>query len=240
METEEINENKKKVNTKTYEAINAKCLDFTFDKHGRFHSNFTRLKREIRESCLRVKYKGIVENTFEIDIKNSQPMFLLLLLRDNLIDLDFEEYQDYKKECHTGDIYKRLMKTYTYFHKGEKITRREAKDFFYQYLFGEATKKNGNLKNSRKYFKRMFPSIDRWMAYYKRENGHKAVAHNLQRLESNLIYNNIIKEIKQIDSSIPIITVHDSLIVPESCRKLVEDVFYKHVNNIFEDVLEEI
>jgi len=231
LEEEKINENKRKVNTQTYEAINERCLDFTFDKHGRFHSNYTRLKKEIRSTCLIVKYNGSKEGTFEIDVKNSQPMLLLLLLKNNLTELNMEEYDTYKDHCKTGIVYDMMIRMYEMSHKGKTINRKEAKEMFYHYLFG--TSKNAE---SRKMFKRMYPSIDRWLHKYKIEHGYKSVARNLQRLESDLIYNNIINEIKLIDPNIPIITVHDSLIVPESKADLCSNIFNKHVDQIFENL----
>lgn len=233
-ENDHINKIKKDINTYMCEMINIENFDFTFDKHGRFHTNYTRLRTEIRQKALRVSYNNKLEDVVEIDIKNSQPMFLLLLLRDNLTDgvLKIKDFLDYKKECYTGDIYKRLIKMYSFCYPNKTLNRKEAKKIFYKYLFGPV--KNNDV---RKMFKMMFPSIDKWLTLYKKEKGYKTVSHALQRLESDLIYNDIIKEIKSI-KNVPIITIHDSLIVPKSEKDLVEEVFYKHVNKIFLDVYE--
>lgn len=234
LETGKINLNKHKINTNTYESINARCLDYTFDPHGRFHSNFTRLRKEIRTTCLRVVYKGQIEETVELDIKNSQPMFLLLLLRDYLSELDLKEFNKYKDWCESGTVYDQIMRMYELSFSGETIKRKTAKEYLYQVLFGPAD----NKKIAGKMFKMMLPSISNWISKYKIQSGnYKIVAHQLQRLESDLIYNKIIKEIKEVDKSIPIITVHDSIIIPKSCLKIVDPIFEKHVNEVFSETL---
>ena len=61
---------------------------------------------------------------------------------------------------------------------------------------------------------------------YKKEFGsHKVLAHELQRAESNLVYNKIIKKIMLIFPDVKIVTVHDSIIFPKIWRNEIEQIF---------------
>ena len=54
-------------------------LFFTFDPHGRFHSSFTNLKKEIRNQYLTIDGQKLSC----LDIKTSQPFFLVQIMKEN-------------------------------------------------------------------------------------------------------------------------------------------------------------
>ena len=65
------------VNLTACTKIYNKDIYYSFDNYGRFHTNFTVLKKEIRN-----KYLKFGENNIkEIDIINSQPFFLYILMK---------------------------------------------------------------------------------------------------------------------------------------------------------------
>ena len=96
------------------------------------------------------------------------------------------------------------------------------KEMTYKVLFGH----NRVNSKSDKIFSSIFPTIHHFIKLYKKEwSNHKILAHDLQRAESNLIYNKIIKKIMLLNPEIKIITVHDSLVFPKKYRDIVQSIF---------------
>lgn len=204
-------------NKYSVESINQKHIFFHFDPYGRMHTNFTILKSFIRKNCLTIDG----EETSEIDIKNSQPLFLTKLIEDSGTKWVLpDELQLFKELTLSGKYYNYLMDN-----TGEK-SRDVAKEMTYKVLFG----RNGTNSRADKNFSRLFPSIHNFIKIYKKENGnYKILAYDLQRAESNLIFNKIVKTIMSVNPDIKIITVHDSLIVARS--------HFNEVNSIFQTKL---
>jgi hypothetical protein len=206
-------------NIYSVESINDKHIFYHFDDYGRLHTNFTILKSFIRKNCLTID--GM--QTCELDIKNSQPLFLCKLIQDSQTAwVSKDEFEFFKGLVTTGNFYQYLMQI-----SGEK-DRNLVKEMTYKVLFGH----NKSNSKSDKIFQNIFPTIYNFIKLYKKEFGnHKVLAHELQRQESNLIYNRIIKKIMLIYPDIKIITVHDSLIFPSKWRKEVSDIFTLELEN---------
>ena len=187
-------------NIYSVESINDKHIFYHFDDYGRLHTNFTILKSFIRKNCLTID--GM--QTCELDIKNSQPLFLCKLIQDSQTAwVSKDEFEFFKGLVTTGNFYQYLMQI-----SGEK-DRNLVKEMTYKVLFGH----NKSNSKSDKIFQNIFPTIYNFIKLYKKEFGnHKVLAHELQRQESNLIYNRIINKIMLIYPDIKIITVHYSLI----------------------------
>ena len=173
----------------------------------------------LRKNCLFID--GF--ETCELDIKNSQPLFLCKLIEDSQTAwVNKDEFQFFKQLVTTGNFYQYLMQI-----TGQK-DRNLVKELTYKVLFGH----NRSNSKSDKIFETIFPTIHNFIKLYKKEFGnHKVLAHELQRQESNLIYNKIIKKIMLIYPDIKIITVHDSLIFPVKWKTEVSDIFYHELNN---------
>ena len=83
-------------------------------------------------------------------------------------------------------------------------------------------------------FKKLFPTIHLFIKEYKKlHNNYKILSHDLQNLESCLIFNKIIKEIMYIYPEIKLITIHDSIVCQTKYKEIVESIFYKHINEEF-------
>ena len=96
------------------------------------------------------------------------------------------------------------------------------KEMTYKVLFG----RNIHNSNADKIFKELFPTIHNFIKLYKKEKGdYKVLAYELQKAESNLIFNKIIREVKNTYPEIKIITVHDSIIIPRKMKDKVEIIF---------------
>lgn len=208
-------------NIYSVESINDKHIFYHFDDYGRLHTNFTILKSFIRKNCLNIEG----EETCELDIKNSQPLFLCKLIEDSQTAwVNKEEFNFFKQLVINGNFYQYLM----------QITgndqKKSVKELTYKVLFGH------NRSNSKPdiIFSSVFPTIHNFIKLYKKEwSNHKVLAHDLQRAESNLIYNKIIKKIMLLHPHIKLITVHDSIVFPKKYKTEVESIFDYELFNEF-------
>ena len=205
-------------NIYSIECINNGHIFYHFDDYGRMHTNYTILRSFIRKNCLTIDDESICE----IDISNSQPLFLSKIIMDsNSKWVDEREFSLFRQLVENGRFYQ-------YFMSKLKIeNKKEAKEFVYKVLFG---KNMGNCKAD-KAFKQLFPTIHNFIKLYKKENGnYKILAYDLQRAESDLIFNKIIRKISIKYPEIKIITIHDSILVPEKFKSVVENIFYSELN----------
>ena len=205
------------------ENINSKSIYFNFDDYGRFHTNFTILKKEIRNQCLSIDN----EMLSEIDIKNSQPLFFAVLLKKELpyINGDTKRYFDLVKE---GLIYEDIIE------KSKLNERYEAKELIYKVLFGDNLKTNKKLN---KIFRDLYPSVYEYILEFKEnKNNYKELSHELQKMESNFIFNTVIKEIYETYPDIILFTVHDSIVCSKSNYNNVKVIFDKHFNELIKNL----
>jgi len=208
-------------NKYSVECIKQNQIFYHFDDFGRFHTNFTILKSFIRKNCLSIDS----DETIEFDIKNSQPLFLNLIIKE-------ESNNDILQS--ELDLFKFLTKDglfYDYILLNSKIENKKlAKEFIYKVLFG----KNGNSKADNM-FKSLFPTIHNFIKNYKlKYKNYKVLAHKLQSLESNLIFNQIIKEIKDFNPEIRLITIHDSIVCAKKHSQIVEKIFKQKLEEEFD------
>jgi len=203
------------------DSINDKHIFFHFDSYGRMHTNFTILKSFIRKNCLLIDG----EETCEIDISNSQPLFLSKLIHDSKTNwVKDDEFEVFKQLTVSGNYYQYLMQRLKI--KDKKMV----KEMTYKVLFG----RNAANSKSDKLFKSIFPTIHKFITLYKKEKGdYKVLAYDLQKMESNLIFNRIIKKVIQNDPSIKLITIHDSIVMSRKNRDLVEAIFKNEIHDEF-------
>lgn len=208
-------------NVYSVESINGKHIFYHFDNYGRLHTNFTILKSFIRKNCLLIDG----EETCELDIKNSQPLFLCKLINDTqTVWVDKKEYEFFRDLTINGNFYQYLMQV-----TGQK-DRKLVKEFTYKVLFG----RNASNSKADKAFSNIFPTIHHFIKLYKREYGnYKVLAHDLQRAESNLVYNKIINKIMILHPEIKIVTVHDSIIFAKKYRDVVTAIFDYEISQEF-------
>ena len=208
-------------NKYSVECIKDGHIFYHFDNYGRMHTNFTILKSTIRKNCLLIEG----EDTKEFDINNSQPLFLTKLIYD--VDTKWvnkNEYELFKYLTVNGVFYKYLIDNL------QLKNKEDAKELTYKVLFG----KNRSNSNADKKFSKIFPTIYNFIKLYKKEhNDYRVLSHDLQRLESNLIYNKIIREIIILYPHVSLITVHDSIIVKKSHQDIIEPIFKMKLHEEF-------
>jgi hypothetical protein len=208
-------------NVYSVECINNKHIFYHFDAYGRMHTNYTILKSFIRKNCLMIDG----EETCEIDIQNSQPLFLSKLIQESDSKWVREDEFELFRELTTNGYYYQYVMEQT----GEE-DKRKVKEMTYKVLFGR------NVANSKadKFFKTLFPTIHNFIKLYKKEHGdYKILAYDLQKAESNLIFNKMIKTIMNIYPEIKIITIHDSIVVQKKYRDIVNNIFQSEISKEF-------
>jgi hypothetical protein len=212
-------------NKYSVESINNQHIFYHFDVYGRMHTNFTILKSFIRKNCLLIDG----EETCEIDIKNSQPLFLSKLIDEsNTRWVKSDEFKLFTTLVKDGNYYQFLID------KLQLKNKSDAKQLTYKVFFGQ------NRSNSKvdQMFVKLFPTIHNFIKLYKNEHkDYKVLAYDLQKAESKLIFNQIIKKIMNLNPDIKIITVHDSIIVQKKYKNFVSNIFFSEIFNHFESSL---
>jgi len=208
-------------NKYSVECIKDNHIFYHFDSYGRLHTNFTILKSYIRKNCLLING----EETFEKDINNSQPLFLYKLICENdIFIVDDKEKDLFKSLTLSGNFYQYLIEK-----SNCQLDKKRIKEVVYRVFFGKNYK-----SKSDEIFKSVFPTIYLFIKSYKREMGdYRILAYNLQRSESNLIFNKIIKKLMDIYPEIKIVTVHDSIICSIKYKDIVEIIFNKMLKEEF-------
>lgn len=190
---------------------------------GRFHTNLTNLKSELRNYLYFKDNRR--ESMYSIDIKNSQLLCLSILLDG--IDLNsklasipeikfilnrikyFEKPIDFIKECKNGNIYDLLAEK-------SKLSRSVVKESFFKYIFSKPTDKVWNVdKDLLKFnrtFKETYPKAKEIIDNIRYSTPEAFLAKVLQIAEVQLILNEALgkcyeKGVKNI------LTIHDSYLV---------------------------
>lgn len=220
---DEIDESKYQRNLISIDNINNQHIYFNFDDYGRFHTNYTILKKEIRNEFLSINNEMITE----VDINNSQPLFFAVILKKELshINGDTKKYFDLVK---SGLLYDDIIANSCL------ETRSQAKELIYKVLFGNNLKSN---KKVNKIFKTLYPSVYEYILEFKESRkNYKELSHELQKMESEFVFNKVIKEIYDTYPDIVLFTVHDSIIFPKSYQEKVEKIFNKHFEKLIENI----
>jgi hypothetical protein len=215
----EIETNKYYKNLHSIESIKNRNLFFKFDEYGRFHTNFTILKKEIRQNYLKIDGHEISE----IDIGNSQPLFLALLVQEEMEPND-PEINNYIWLARQGLFYEHILDSFT------GLTRSDVKLLTYKVLFGH----NGINSTENKIFEHLFPKIYKYIIEYKKvHENYKFMAHTLQKMESNFIFGKVVTEIYEKIPEMKLITIHDSILFPVKYEKQVREIFERNKKELF-------
>jgi hypothetical protein len=209
-------------NYNSIDSIKTKHIFFKFDKFGRMHTNFTILKKEIRNNFLKIDGEEITE----IDIKNSQPFFFTKILKE---EIGVEYFND---ECFKFVNLVNNGLIYDYFKENIEFlkSRNDAKLFTYKVLFGT---NNLDIKENFE-FKRLFPTIFNYLVELKSlGDNYKEMSHSLQKIESEFVFGVIVKKIKEKYPHIRLFTVHDSILFPKKYKTEINLLF----NNIMKNEL---
>lgn len=174
-------------------------LDFNVDDFaGRVHTNFTRLKRELKKH---VRIDG--QRPVEVDIRNSQPLFLALCLKANGV-----EDREYSELCEQGRLYDHIASLGGW-------TRDEAKEgLIATTFFG----KNHQTNEVKRLFDRTFPAVAEYIRRTKAKD-YKRLSQQLQRAEAKYIIHGVCDRIRKERPATRLTTIHDSILTtPEAAE----------------------
>lgn len=207
-------------NLMTLDSINCKQVYWNFDKYGRLHTNFTILKKSIRNNFLTINKNKISE----VDISNSQPFFLAILLKKNLNSkqLQMPEFIRFFDYVENGKFYDSFADL--------DISRKDVKKFVYKILFD----KNYITEKKNIYFREKWPLVWQWIRLWKKErDNHAALAWELQKQESEFIFKKVCADIKEQLPDTRIFTVHDSVFFPIEHKNHIKKLFNIHLKSAF-------
>lgn len=221
-DTNGISLNKYYKNLMSIDNLSTSNIFFKFDEYGRMHTNFTVLKKHIRQNY--IKIDGML--TKEVDLSNSQPLFLTVLMKKqmSITKLIEKDVTNYMNLVESGLIYEYIME------HTDISERDDAKILIYKVLFGY----NGESQKENRIFNELFPNVYGFIKDYKTVNDdYKSLSHELQSLESDFIYNKVIRHIMNTYPHIKLFTIHDSVSFSEKYYNEVFQIFNYYKRNIF-------
>ncbi len=178
-----------------------KMIRFTEDDFsGRIHTNITNLYKPLRK-LLRVD--GSDQPLGEIDIKNSQPLFLgIAAVKSGVVD------RKYLDLCQQGLIYDHMASLLG-------LTRDGLKTEFMKLLFSE----NGARSKAKSLFAIEFPAMAQLIHKLKHKD-HKRLARHMQMAERKFIIDTVCNRLFKERSDLFVTTIHDSIMAQQ------EDIDY--------------
>lgn len=228
---------------------------------GRLHTNLTTLKSELRNylnydnqklisldivnsqpylSLILTNYDLFEKNNMIKRISEYNKIFSTDLLKQNKLKRLVATCQN----NHDVKLYNELIingKIYEYF--GNELInhnplvdleglslRKYAKKKLFQAFFS----KNNSIAfcENIKVFKKCFPTIYQIFLIIKGNKSHRALPCVLQKIEAELILNNVTKQISNFDGNIPLYTIHDSIITIEKYKLLVKNILESELLNL--------
>jgi len=175
------------------------------DEYGRVHTNITSLKSSLRK-YLTFQGKKLVN----VDIINSQPLFLLLIpsilptIRctfSNCFENNTMDIFKYKSFVEHGELYEYLMREF-----GFEDRRQFKEAFFRDVFFGKKVPWQRKV-----HFDELFPTVAKILDEVKKDD-YKSLAWMMQRAESNLIITQICGRLMDEHKDCFISTIHDSIL----------------------------
>ena len=210
------------------------------DNVGRFHSNITNLKKELRKF---ITYNG--QQLVDVDIKNSQPLLSSLLLNTDFYShnslcnittipgyqfLLSNTYHSYTtttimlvktlKKSGNQDIntYIECVNSGSFYDKifnmlypDESFEKDKVKTMIFMILYSKNTYMGQPKAEPKKRFKKMFPQTYKVFRILKLCD-HTALSRILQRIESDIMIQRVVPRIAHERPHLPIFTIHDSVV----------------------------
>lgn len=222
--------------------ITEKCFYYSVDENvGRFHSNLTNLKKELRNY---LTYDG--QKLVNVDIKNSQPLFSTLLFNKDfysensqhinifsipsthsLISNNKFPFPTYtimivkaleKSKYQDVDKYIEMVNSGEFYHQISKLMypssmfdKKKMKTMIFMVFFSNNSYMGQDKAQPKRDFKTLLPQTFKIFTLLKRID-HTALARILQRIESTLMIQNVALRIAKERPELPIFTIHDSVV----------------------------
>jgi hypothetical protein len=241
--------------------ISNKQYYYSVDKNvGRFHSNLTNLKKEIRNY---ITYNG--QKLVNVDIKNSQPLFSTLLFNKNFYNQkglfnifhipSHSSILSNNKHSFTSttimivkvlekydnqDIIKyiRMVNSGSFYEKISKLmfpneifNKKKVKPMIFTVFFSHNKYMGQPKAKAKKKFKEVLPYTYEVFRLLKLCD-HTALAHILQRIESIIMIQKVVPRIAQEKPDLPIFTIHDSVVTIVGNEEYVAKVILEEIKRL--------
>lgn len=153
----------------------------------------------------------------QIDLSNSQFVLLTNLLKSHLNGSD---YKLFKELSVSGKLYDYIASRLSL------KSAKNGKSLMFEVMF--SSRKNNSI--FKKKIKELFPSVVGWIDNYKNEHGDNQFSIMLQKFESDLFIENILKRVKKLKYFC--MTKHDSLIVKRQDFEAIMDILKEEFTKI--------
>lgn len=224
------------------------------DSGNRFHSPLTNIRSILRNA---ISYKG--QQLTSIDIRNSQPFFssvlfqmdfwekeitkskyvniynsilnnhqitppiMLLTIGDLLKQPDVKEYL---ASVQRGEFYEKFNEAYQKRYGVEQFSKKRIKSMILEMLYS----KNSSKTKAKELFGILYPSVLKLFTFIKHEQ-HKLLPILLQRIESEMVLDDIAMHFSNAYPELPIFTIHDSIITLASDYDKLEECMVERFTN---------
>lgn len=195
------------------------------DTSNRLHCNLTNINAKLRQF---LTVDG--ERLAQVDISNSQPLFLGMVMKNNTM-VDSVELDKYLGLVCSGQFYEFLAKKMPgkpLNLKDEEVKKKFKKSIFSGVLFDENRVK---LSKWELLFQKEFPTIFAAVREIKAEN-YNVMAIMLQKMESTFIFNAVAVIDREIGKGkAPLLTIHDSIVSTPEYIDMVQQI----MEHLFEE-----
>ena len=188
------------------------------EKGHRLHTNFTNLSKYMRKH-LYIETGEVLRN---LDVSNSQPLFLCVLLMQHVKQME-QDMLDYIQHCETGQLYEKMMVEMGHNPKDKQARDRMKKRLFKCVFYGQ----NASASTYKEWavFSSMYKSVAEFITQAKKTD-HRSLSHRMQKAEAALILDTVIKQIAEAyhPSDFFATTIHDSIVTTESNAPYVKEL----------------
>jgi len=226
------------------------------DNVGRFHSNLTNLKKELRNFITYDRQKLV-----NVDIKNSQPLFSTLLLSKTFYEnksrcsifnfphslslISLSSHIPFfiimivkslqKADNKDIDEYISIVNSGQFYKQisdllfpDQTFDKKKVKMMFFKVFFSNNHTLGQPGAKDKKKFAQKFPDVYNIFKLIKRKN-HTALAHILQTIESEIIIQRVVPRIATEKPNLPIFTIHDSVATTMGNEEYVASIIREEI-----------
>ena len=170
-----------------------------------------------------------IPSSFKYLVNNNKYTYTqsIIMLVKTLQKLDNKEVKQYLRMAKSGNFYQELSKA---MYPKQAFDKGRMKELTYKVFFSSNRSIQGMNNWTKKQFEWKFKWIYKMFAAIKRKN-HRALSHILQRIESEIMIQNVCKRISLEHPTLPIYTIHDSVLTTDGNQeyviKVIEEEAFK-------------
>lgn len=201
----------------SYHRVKNRVDTYKLSQYGRRHNFITNMPKILRNEMY-AEIEGKRINLNQIDIKNSQVLLLLTILKGKT---EAEDYYTFKDDVESGEFYERLASALK--NKFGDVANDEAdrsrfkEAFFEKYLYGDNKERYVYSSSIYKAFKKRYPNVHAIIEEYKNKNGYAALAQKMQKIEATIIVKEVCSRLLMFKRTRArfVAQVYDSIIISE-------------------------